>query len=204
MYLIVGLGNPGEDYAHTRHNAGFDAIDIIATQARVSYWKTEGGALTAKAKLPVRANIAAGQGVTACEQQPVVTEEVLLVKPMGYMNTSGGPIKALCKTYGIAADHVIVIHDDMDLPEGTIRVKFGGGHAGHNGLKSICEKLATRDYYRVRVGIGHPEHGEVIDYVLQVPKREAKDAFEDAVQQASEAAVYLLEHGMEKTQQTFN
>ena len=185
MYLIVGLGNPGEEYEHTRHNAGFDTIDCLAEQAGARYWKSECGALSAKGKL-------AG-------------EEVVLAKPQSFMNTSGGPVKQLCKAYDVPADHLIVIHDDLDIEPGKIRVKFGGGHAGHNGLRSICDKLCTRDWFRVRVGIGRPPgRMPVADYVLSRPRGEEHDDFVFACDRAAQAVPYLIEKGLEKTQTQFN
>ena len=132
--MIAGLGNPGEEYEHTRHNAGFDTVDALADELGVRYWKNEGGALVGKASY---------RG-----------HELLLVKPQSFMNTSGGPVSKLMRAYGVAPDHLIVVHDELDIEPGTIRVKFGGGHAGHNGLRSICDKLGTRDWFRVRIGIG--------------------------------------------------
>lgn len=185
MYLIAGLGNPGNDYAHTRHNAGFDALDYIASELGVSYWKNECGAQTAHTRY---------QG-----------EDLILAKPQSFMNTSGGPVKQLCSAYGITPDHLIVIHDELDISAGTIRVKFGGGHAGHNGLRSICDKLATRDWYRVRVGIGRPPgRMGVADYVLSRPTRQAQEEFEAACDMAAQATLYLMEHGLEQTQQRYN
>ncbi|ACU94121.1 peptidyl-tRNA hydrolase [Cryptobacterium curtum DSM 15641] len=185
MYLIVGLGNPGEEYEHTRHNAGFDTIDILADEAGARYWKNECGALSAR-------------GVLA-------NEEVVLAKPQSYMNTSGGPVKQLCNTYGIAPDNLIVIHDDLDIAPGRIRVKFGGGHAGHNGLRSICDKLGTRDWFRVRCGIGRPPgRMSVSDYVLSRPRHEAQDDFQVGCATAAEAVSFLIRNGLEKTQQEFN
>ena len=185
MYLIAGLGNPGDEYAETRHNAGFLTVDLIAGKIGARYWKTECGALTAK-------------GVWR-------DEDIVLAKPQSYMNTSGGPVKQLCSAYGVAPDHLIVVHDELDIPAGTVRVKFGGGHAGHNGLRSICDKLQTRDWFRVRCGIGRPPgRMPVADFVLAVPKKEAADLFEDAIQTAAEAALSLIDVGLEKTQQKFN
>ena len=121
------------------------------------------------------------------------------------MNTSGGPVKTLCNAYGVDPAHLIVIHDELDIPSGTVRVKFGGGHAGHNGLRSICDKLQTKDWYRIRCGIGRPPgRMPVADFVLATPKKEQADEFEDAVQTAAEAALFLLDNGLEKTQQKFN
>ena len=125
MYLIVGLGNPGEEYAHTRHNAGFDAVDAIAGEVGARYWKTECGSLTAKG---------AYRDV-----------DLVLAKPQSYMNTSGGPVKQLMNAYGVDAEHLIVIHDELDIDPGTVRVKFGGGHAGHWVL-SLPKKEAADDF----------------------------------------------------------
>ena len=185
MKMIVGLGNPGDEYAHTRHNAGFDTIALIAEEYRVNYWKTECGALTAKTQMD--------------------GEEVLLAKPQGYMNTSGGPVKQLCSAYGLRPDDIVVIHDDLDINPGSVRVKFGGGLAGHNGLKSIANKLQTRDWARVRVGIGRPPgRMQVVDWVLSAPKKEDRDDFVQATQRAAEATSFYLQHGLAKTQQKFN
>ena len=185
MFLIVGLGNPGEEYEHTRHNAGFDTVDKIASEIGVRYWKNECGALT-------------GKGVYR-------DIDVVLAKPQSYMNTSGGPVKQLMNAYGVSPDHLVVIHDELDIDPGTIRVKFGGGHAGHNGLRSICDKLGTRDWFRVRCGIGRPPgRMSVADYVLSLPKKDAADDFAQATDLGCEAALFLIEHGLEKTQQKFN
>ena len=185
MYLIAGLGNPGAEYEHTRHNAGFDTVDKLAEQVGARYWKSEGGALTAKGSWH--------------------GHDVVLAKPQSYMNTSGGPVKALMKTYGVQPDHLIVVHDELDIDPGTIRVKFGGGHAGHNGLRSICDKLGTRDWFRVRCGIGRPPgRMPVVDWVLSRPKHEAQEDFEQTCDLAARAALSLIDDGLEKTQQAFN
>lgn len=185
MFLIVGLGNPGEEYEHTRHNAGFDTVDKIASEIGVRYWRNECGALTGKGAYH--------------------DIDVVLAKPQSYMNTSGGPVKQLMNAYGVSPDHLVVIHDELDIDPGTIRVKFGGGHAGHNGLRSICDKLGTRDWFRVRCGIGRPPgRMPVADYVLSLPKKDAADDFAQATDLGCEAALFLIEHGLEKTQQKFN
>lgn len=185
MFLIVGLGNPGEEYEHTRHNAGFDTVDKIASEIGVRYWKNECGALTGKGAYH--------------------DIDVVLAKPQSYMNTSGGPVKQLMNAYGVSPDRLVAIHDELDIDPGTIRVKFGGGHAGHNGLRSICDKLGTRDWFRVRCGIGRPPgRMPVADYVLSLPKKDAADDFAQATDLGCEAALFLIEHGLEKTQQKFN
>ncbi len=184
-YLVAGLGNPGEDYAHTRHNAGFDTVDRIAGELGVSYWKNECGALVATKQWH--------------------DHDLVFAKPQSFMNVSGGPVKKLMAAHGIDSGHLIVIHDELDIPSGTIRVKFGGGHAGHNGLRSICDKLGTRDWYRVRIGIGRPPgRMDVSDWVLSRPRREAQDEFEDATARGAEAVLHLIERGLESTQQRYN
>ena len=185
MYVIVGLGNPGEEYEHTRHNAGFDTVDRIAEEVGVRYWKTECGSRTGKCSY--------------------CGEQLVLAKPQSYMNTSGGPVKQLLATYKVAPDHLIVIHDELDIDPGTIRVKFGGGHAGHNGLRSICDKLCTRDWFRVRIGIGRPPgRMQVVDWVLSRPKKDAEEDFVYACDRGSLAALSLVTDGLEKTQQKYN
>lgn len=184
-YLIVGLGNPGEEYAETRHNAGFRVVDALACEVGVSYWKNECGALTAKALYH--------------------DHDLVLVKPQSFMNVSGGPVKKLCDAYGIAPDCLIVIHDELDIDSGTVRCKFGGGHAGHNGLRSICDKLGTRDWYRVRCGIGRPPgRMNVSDFVLSSPKKEAAQDFAYAIDRAAQAVLSLIDVGLEKTQAKYN
>lgn len=184
-WLIVGLGNPGEEYAHTRHNAGFDAIDLIAEELGARYWKTECGALTAHMRYG--------------------DAELILAKPQSFMNKSGGPVAKLAAEYSVPADHIVIIHDELDIDPGTIRVKFGGGLAGHNGLRSINEKLGGPDWYRVRAGIGRPPgRMSVTDWVLTRPKGDAQDDFNQCVALAAEAALYLIDHGLTAAQQRFN
>ena len=189
MLAFVGLGNPGIEYEHTRHNAGFDTVDILAHEASVSYWKTICGALVGIGKLK------GAQG----------EEEVLFAKPQSFMNLSGGPVVRICKEYDIAPENLVVIHDELDIPPLSVRVKKGGGHAGHNGLRSIIEKLGSRDFLRIRVGIGRPPgRMKVADFVLQVPKRETKDEFEATCKKAADAGLSLLVNGLEKTQSLYN
>lgn len=190
MQVIVGLGNPGEEYAHTRHNAGFEVIDLLAQRWGVSYWKKTCGALVGEAKV----RLASGD-----------VEKVILAKPQSFMNLSGGPVSRLCRDYEEDPAELIVIHDELDINPGTVRVKKGGGHAGHNGLRSIIEKLGTRDFLRVRTGIGRPPgRMSVVDFVLQAPKKEAKDDFDEACVLAADAVESLLNEGLERTQNAFN
>lgn len=190
MQVIVGLGNPGEEYTHTRHNAGFEVIDLLAQRWGVSYWKNTCGALVGEAKV----RLASGD-----------VEKVILAKPQSFMNLSGGPVSRLCRDYEEDPAELIVIHDELDINPGMVRVKKGGGHAGHNGLRSIIEKLGTRDFLRVRTGIGRPPgRMSVVDFVLQAPKKEAKDDFDEACVLAADAVESLLNEGLERTQNAFN
>ena len=134
--VVAGLGNPGEEYAETRHNAGFKAIDELARQAGVTYWKNQAGAEVAL----ININDA---------EEENGKRQIVLVKPQSYMNTSGGPISKLCREYKIKAEELLVIHDELDIPAGDVRVKVGGGHAGHNGLRSIIEGIMRNVMYDV-------------------------------------------------------
>lgn len=182
--MVAGLGNPGDEYAQTRHNAGFKAIDELARQANVTYWKNQAGAEVAS----IQVNDAEAEGGK---------REVILVKPQSYMNTSGGPISKLCAQYKVSVEELLVIHDELDIPAGDVRIKVGGGHAGHNGLRSIIDKMGSRDFSRVRVGIGNPPgRMPVADFVLkQLRSREAEE-FDEATARAAEAAATALTRGV--------
>lgn len=184
-WLVVGLGNPGADYDGTRHNAGFMAADALAAELRANYWKSECGSLAAAKEWS--------------------GHSVVIAKPQSFMNLSGTPVAQLMKKHAVQLDHLIVIHDDLDIPSGTLRVKAGSGHGGHNGLRSIIEKLGTKEFARVKVGIGRPPgRMPVVDYVLQRPRGEQADEFECATARAAEAAMRLMSDGMGKAQAAFN
>jgi PTH1 family peptidyl-tRNA hydrolase len=175
--LVIGLGNPGPEYAHTRHNAGFLVVDLLASTLGASYWKDEAGAKTAKVRLG--------------------DEEVVLAKPQAFMNVSGKAVKRLVEAYGAPLGEVIVVHDDLDLPEGDVRAKSGGGHGGHNGLRSLHEVVGD-DYLRVRVGIGRPPgRMDPADYVLEPLRGEKLERLEGSVPTAAQAVIDVLEHGIE-------
>jgi PTH1 family peptidyl-tRNA hydrolase len=175
--LVIGLGNPGPEYAHTRHNAGFLVVDLLASTLGASYWKDEAGAKTAKVRLG--------------------DEEVVLAKPQAFMNVSGKAVKRLVEAYGVPLGEVIVVHDDLDLPEGDVRAKSGGGHGGHNGLRSLHEVVGD-DYLRVRVGIGRPPgRMDPADYVLEPLRGEKLERLEGSVPTAAQAVIDVLEHGIE-------
>lgn len=180
--LICGLGNPGERYSHTRHNVGFAVVDALAVQQKVKYWKEEAGCLISFCAWP---------------NQDGSERQIVLAKPQGYMNTSGGPLSKLMRRLEISPQEILVVHDEVDLPAGAIRVKFGGGLNAHNGLRSISAKLGTHDFARVKCGIGRPPGKmSVADYVLRPLKGSFLEQFECAVQQAAIACVLSVDEGV--------
>ncbi|WKE55700.1 aminoacyl-tRNA hydrolase [Corynebacterium tuberculostearicum] len=179
-WLIVGLGNPGAKYAATRHNVGYMAIDDLLAA---------GGDVLE----PVR-----GMDVQVAPLS-WAGQKVLVVRSGTFMNLSGDPVAPLAQQLGIAPDHVIVLHDELDLPVNKIRIKQGGNENGHNGLKSLTERLGTRDYLRVRIGIARPPKGSSIpDYVLGPV--DAGAGFDDAIATAAEAARLIVTDGLGKAQ----
>ena len=157
--LIVGLGNPGNEYEDNRHNLGFWFVDRLARDRKVS--------LVAQGKFFGRV---ARDG------------DRWLLQPTTFMNHSGQAVAALARFYKIEAQEILVVHDELDLPPGAIRLKQGGGNGGHNGLKDIQAHLATPDFWRLRLGIGHPgERNEVINYVLKAPRREEQELIDRAI-----------------------
>ena len=180
LKLIVGLGNIGPKYEHTRHNMGCDLLFNIADKYRIN--------LNPESKfsgLVGRGNI---EG-----------KEVRLVFPTTFMNESGRSVGALCNFFRIAPEEILVLHDDLDLPPGTIRFKFGGGLAGHNGLKSITACLSgAQNYYRLRIGIGHPERSDVINWVLNRPAPQDRDKIDAALDAALLGIGTLFKDGVNK------
>jgi len=161
--LIVGLGNPGSEYAKTRHNAGFWWIDELCANERVS--------LKAEKKFHGDAARLSMSG-----------HDLWLLKPMTYMNASGRAVQALATFYKIVSQEILVVHDELDLPPGTVKMKHGGGHGGHNGLKDIVAHLGTPDCWRLRIGIGHPgDRDAVLNFVLQLPRVEERVAIEESL-----------------------
>ncbi|CAB4964826.1 MAG: aminoacyl-tRNA hydrolase [Actinobacteria bacterium] len=189
-WLIVGLGNPGPKYAATRHNIGFAVVDGLAVQL---------GARLARHK---RAMALAAEGRLGA---PGSGESVVLLEPLSFMNESGGPVKALMGFYGVDAAQLIVIHDELDLPLGSIRTKLGGGDNGHNGLRSIRSSLGSGDFFRVRVGIGRPNgRQDPADYVLSGFGSAERVELPALTERAGQAAESLVLEGLERTQQAFN
>lgn len=173
--LIVGLGNPGREYETTRHNAGYWWVDELARLQNLSF----------KSEAKFHGLMARGQ---------LHDHEMLLLKPQTFMNVSGRAVVALAQFYKIAPVEILVVHDELDLPPGVARLKLGGGHGGHNGLKDIIAHLSTRDFWRLRLGIGHPGEGaDVAGYVLNNPRREERELIDEAMQKAQSVAHLIIE-----------
>lgn len=188
VWLIVGLGNPGPEYEKTRHNIGQMVLDELAKEVGGSFKKhSKASAVVVEGRL--------GFG----------GPKVILMKSLGYMNTSGGPVSAVAKFYGIDPEHIIVVHDELDIPFDTIKLKIGGGEGGHNGLRDITKALGTKDYYRVRTGIGRPPgRMDTADFVLKpFSSTEAKD-LPFLISNAADATVMLIKEGLQATQQRYH
>ncbi|GAB2504731.1 aminoacyl-tRNA hydrolase [Nocardia heshunensis] len=180
--LVVGLGNPGSEYERTRHNVGFMVADVLAERV--------GGRFTVHKK----------SGADLLEAR-LDGRKVLLAKPRTYMNLSGRPVAALAKFFSVPATEVIVVHDELDLPFGQIRLKRGGGEGGHNGLRSISQALTTKDYLRVRFGIGRPPgRQDPADYVLKPFSAPERKEVPVIVEQTADAVELLLRVGLEPAQ----
>jgi PTH1 family peptidyl-tRNA hydrolase len=178
--LLVGLGNPGPEYEATRHNAGFWWIDEVARKL--------------KASLAPERNY---HGLAARVNRP--DGPLWLLEPMTFMNLSGRSVAALARFYKIAPQEILVAHDELDLMPGQVKLKLGGGHAGHNGLKDIHAQLGSPDYWRLRLGIGHPGvKAEVVNYVLRKPSPEHREGIEKAIEQSLSALDLILDGDMER------
>lgn len=179
--LVCGLGNPGAEYARTRHSAGFATVDELAARYGVRYWKEQLGNLVAT----ITVRTANGP----CQ--------VMLAKPQSYMNTSGGPLSKLMRAERIQPAELLVIHDEVDLPAGEVRAKWAGGLNAHNGLRSISDKLGTRDFQRIRFGIGRPPGKmSVADWALRQLKGAQADEFDVEVAVAADLVESVLATGV--------
>jgi PTH1 family peptidyl-tRNA hydrolase len=200
LFAIVGLGNPGAKYQDTRHNAGFWAVDLLAKSLGITNWQK--------------------RDKTEFVKVEVAGESCVLVKPLKFMNLSGEALVPLMGFFKIAPEQLIVLHDDLDLETGMLRIKSGGGAGGHRGVENIKEKLGTADFYRVRIGVGHPRNlrdieglsgeeksrglVEVSDWVLQAPRPKERELLEEAVKKAVSAVEVLIKSGLETAQREFN
>jgi PTH1 family peptidyl-tRNA hydrolase len=188
--LVAGLGNPGPDYEGTRHNVGFAVLDVLAARlgSRFSAHRRS-GADVAEGRLP----------------GPQPGRRAVLAKPRGYMNLSGGPVAGAARFFSVAPTDVVVVHDDLDLDFGVVRLKRGGGEGGHNGLRSISKSLGTKDYLRVRFGIGRPPgRQDPADYVLKRWSSTERRELDVSLELAADAVEALAAEGLEPAQNRFH
>lgn len=185
MYLIVGLGNPEEEYSNTRHNMGFNVINKIANKYEIEIKKNK------------------FQGLY--ESGIIESQKVILIKPQTYMNLSGNCVKEVVDFYKIEKENIIIIYDDMDIEPGEIKIRKKGSSGGHNGMKSIIEMLGTEEFPRIRIGIGRPSYDEdKINYVIgEIPKEE-NQKLEEGVEKAVEGVIEILKNGIDTAMNKFN
>lgn len=185
MYLIVGLGNPEEEYSRTRHNMGFNTIDKVAEQYKMQINKKK------------------FQGLY--ESGIIEGQKVILIKPQTYMNLSGNCVKEVVDFYKIEKENILIIYDEMDIEPGKIKIRKKGGPGGHNGLKSIIEKLGTEEFSRIRIGIGRPTHEQdKVNYVIGAIPKEEISKLEEGVEKAKEAVIEILRNGIDKAMNKLN
>ena len=183
MKLIVGLGNPGKKYKHTRHNMGFDTIDLFSELAKIDIDKEAFKGLVGRGK--------------------VFEEDVYLLKPQTYMNLSGESVREIISYLKIPTEDIIVIYDDLDLEPGKIRLRLSGSSGGHKGIQNIIDNLGTEEIKRIRIGIGKPTF-DTIDYVLGKPLKEERPLIDEAINNAVEALKEILKHNFDSAMNKFN
>lgn len=182
--LIAGLGNPGSRYQWTRHNAGFMALDRLSHISGITLTKKSFSGLY-------------GEGFWQGTR-------LILLKPQTYMNLSGKSVAEAVRFHKIPIEDLIVIHDDLDIPFGRAKLKSGGGHGGHNGLRSIISEIGSGDFIRIRIGVGRPIHGDVVDYVLSSFETEEKNELLAVLDGAVDMLSHFLDHGLEKSMSLFH
>ena len=185
LWLVVGLGNPGPSYAGNRHNVGFMVLDLLGERAGARFKAHKG-----------RADVVEGR---------LAGQRAVLAKPKTYMNLSGGPVASLRDFFKVPTDRIVVVHDELDIPYGTLRLKLGGGDNGHNGLRSITSAIGSKDYLRVRVGVGRPPgRQDPADYVLKDFSGAEKKELGFHVDRAADAVEALLTGPLDAAQNTFH
>lgn len=185
MYIIVGLGNPEEEYSNTRHNMGFDTINKIAQKYDIKFSKTNFKGIY-------------GTGI-------IEGEKVILLKPQTYMNLSGESIKEVIDFYKVSTENLIIIYDDIDIEPGIIKLRKTGGPGTHNGMKSVINKIGTEKFPRVRIGIGKPEYkGDLINYVIGKIPNEDKKILEKSTDLAKDAVIEVIKNGVDIAMNKFN
>jgi PTH1 family peptidyl-tRNA hydrolase len=184
-FLVVGLGNPGEEYARTRHNVGAETVELLATRLRVTLKKEKTRARAAEGRMGHR--------------------RVALAVPLTYMNDSGLAVVALARRYGVEPEQIIVVHDELDLPVAALKVKAGGGLAGHNGLRSIVSHLHSDAFLRVRIGVGKPASKEQgVDHVLKKFSKRERSEIDVTIEQAADAVECIVGDGVDAAMNRFN
>ena len=177
--LFIGLGNPGKKYSDTRHNAGFWWIDLVAHQQNI--------------------NLQNGDKFFSSIGKSSIAEELYVAKPNTFMNDSGKAVAAIAKFYKINPNEILVIHDDLDIDVGQAKLKFGGSHGGHNGLKSIFACIGSQDFWRLKIGIGHPgEKHLVVDYVLKNPSSKERDLIDESIERSCQLFNEIVSGQFEK------
>ncbi|MCC0739626.1 aminoacyl-tRNA hydrolase [Clostridioides sp. ZZV14-5902] len=185
MYVVVGLGNPGKKYEKTRHNVGFDVIDILAKEYNISVTKIKHKALIGEGRVGI--------------------EKVLLVKPQTYMNLSGETLIDIYKYYKVDLNNIVVVYDDIDLDVGKIRIRKKGSGGTHNGMKSITKCLGSNDFPRVRVGVSKPEVGQdLADFVLSRFRKEESDNINEALEKAACAVNSIIRENIDMSMNKYN
>jgi PTH1 family peptidyl-tRNA hydrolase len=182
--IVVGLGNPGDEYVNTRHNIGFEVIDSLSEQLNIEVRKRKFGARF-------------GLGEFS-------DKKLILLKPWRYMNRSGHPVATAVGFYKLDLTDLLVVTDDLALPPGKIRIRPGGSAGGHNGLADIIEKLGTEKFARLRIGIGQSGRENAVDFVLNKPPKQDRVLLDEAIQRAGQAVISWLENGIEATMNKFN
>jgi PTH1 family peptidyl-tRNA hydrolase len=192
-WLVVGLGNPGPEYAETRHNAGAMVLDLLAERIGVRFARHK------------RAHADVVEGRLGSPGVGAGASRVVLARPRSYMNESGGPVAGLADYYQVPLDRIVAVHDELDLPFEALRLKLGGGDNGHNGLRSMRRSLGSGDFYRVRVGIGRPPgRQDPADFVLKPFASTERKALPLLVDRGADAVETLLAEGLERAQNAFN
>ncbi|MBI4212366.1 MAG: aminoacyl-tRNA hydrolase [Deltaproteobacteria bacterium] len=183
--LIVGLGNPGSEYERQRHNIGFRIVEAFAETNQISLKRRAFGSIVGEGKIAERS--------------------ILIMKPQTFMNLSGNAVGEACSFYKIAAEQIMVVHDDLDLECGRCKFSRGAGHGGHNGIRSLIERLGTKEFCRLRVGIGRPPNGQdAADYVLRPFAKEEEGLLIEVIARASQAIAEFAEHGLTFVQQKYH
>lgn len=181
--LVAGLGNPGDKYKNTRHNIGFDVIDILAERLNISWSDKYDGDFA-----EIRYN----------------SEKLFLLKPYTFMNLSGKSVAGLANFYKISPEDILIIHDEMNIPYNTLKLRHNGSAGGHNGLKSIIECLGSQDFPRLKMGIGRDNSKDVVSYVLGKYKPEEAAVYDDFLNKGADAVIYVLKNGLQKAMTVYN